>query len=70
MFIGLPVSVYIVENLNEKLILGREFFKSSNAILNFKSNTVTFSDTLSVPLFSQNKNVCFIKAADAILYHQ
>ena len=62
----LPVSVYIVENLNEQLILGREFLKSSSAILDFKSNTVTFSDTLSIPLFTPAKNVCYVRAIEPI----
>ena len=62
----LPVSVHIVENLNEHLILGREFLRSSSAVLDFKTSTVTFSDTLSVPLSSPTENVQFVRAIESV----
>jgi len=43
-------TVYICQNLSEDLLLGPSFLGDASAIIDFKNQTVSFSEVIQVPL--------------------
>lgn len=62
----IPHRIYICENLQEQLLLGRSFLSDSGAIINFKNNTISFSDTLNIDLHHSNDKSNFVRAKEKI----
>ena len=62
----IPHTIYICQNLHENLLLGRQFLTESQAILNFRNQTITFSDMLEMPLTHAIDKHCFVRSKEQL----
>jgi hypothetical protein len=62
----IPHTLYICENLTESVILGRTFLADASAIIDFRSRTITISDTLQLPLQHKIHRENFVRAIDSV----
>jgi hypothetical protein len=59
-------TVFICQNLNEDLILGRSFLSDASAIVDFKNRTVSFSDVIQVPLHNGVDKTAIARATESV----
>jgi hypothetical protein len=62
----IPHTVYICDNLNELMILGRSFLTDSSAVIDFRNQTLTISDVLQIPLQHKIDKDSFVRAKESI----
>jgi len=62
----IPHQIYICANLHEQLLLGRVFLSEAGAIINFRTRTISFNDTLNVELHYSNDKSTFVRAKEQI----
>jgi gag-polyprotein putative aspartyl protease len=62
----IPHTIYVCENLHEQLLLGRSFLSDAGAIINFRTQTILFSETLNVGLHHSKTKSNFVRAQEQI----
>lgn len=60
----IPCRLLVVSNLSESLLVGTDFLKENNVILNYQTGCATIQgDLLTVPMFNSNKNQFLVRLA-------